>query len=113
MSGAPRLNRRLVLEERSALPDGAGGFAEGWREKGVLWAEISPRTGRDRAGEAVSLSSTSFRILLRAAPRGSSMRPVPGQRLREGARVFRLEAVTERGREGRYLVCFAEEEVAA
>lgn len=113
MSAAPRLTRQLVLETPGEAPDGAGGLLRDWRVLGVLWAEITPRSGRDRAGEGLRLSTLSCRITLRAAPPGSGRRPVPGQRLREGARVFRIEAVTERDPGGRYLTCYAEEEVAA
>ena len=110
---APRLNRRMALEERGTVADGAGGFTESWTVLGLLWAEVRPRSGRDVAGEGAVVSATSYRILLRGAPVGHSTRPVPGQRLREGPRVFRIDAVTEADASGRYLVCFAEEELAA
>lgn len=112
MSGPVRLNRRLVLEAAQRVPDGAGGFAETWVELGTLWADIRARSGRERAGEAVALSATGYRILVRAAPHGAPSRPVPGQRLRQGARVFAISAVAEADADGRYLSCFAEEEVA-
>ena len=41
------------------------------------------------------------------------MRPVPGQRLRDGARIFAIRAVAERDGDGRYLTCFTQEEVVA
>ncbi|MEM1004270.1 MAG: head-tail adaptor protein, partial [Pseudomonadota bacterium] len=44
---------------------------------------------------------------------GSSMRPAPDQRFREGARQFVIRAVAERDPRGQYLTCFADEEVAA
>lgn len=106
------LNRQLMLESREQAPDGAGGFAETWVAEGTLWAEIQARTGREAAGEGVSLSSTGFRITVRAAPFGAPSRPVPGQRFRDGARVFRIQAVAERDAAFRYLTCFCEEEVA-
>lgn len=107
-----RLTRKLVLEEAQTSPDGAGGFDTVWTGLGTLWAEVSPRTGRDRAGEAVSLSHTTYRIVVRAAPEGAPSRPRPGQRFRDGSRLFHIVAVTERDAEARYLTCFAEEEVA-
>ena len=54
----------------------------------------------------------SYRIVVRAAPMGSDARPRPDQRFREGARVFAIRAVAEEDAAGRYLVCFADEEVA-
>ncbi len=108
-----RLDRRLVLEEAQTVPDGAGGFAETWVALGTLWAGVKPGTGRERAAESVTLSTVPYRITVRAAPVGSPSRPKPEQRLRDGARVFRIQAVTEAGRSGAYLVCFAQEEVSA
>ena len=45
-------------------------------------------------------------------PPGCEARPRPGQRFREDARVWRIRAVAEAYPAGRYLTCFAEEEVA-
>lgn len=109
----PRLNRQLVLETRGQTPDGAGGYETLWMPVGVIWAEVIARTGRDRSGGAGPISATAYRITVRAAPVGSSERPVPGQRLRDVTRVYRIEAVAERDLDARYLTCFAEEEVAA
>ena len=50
---------------------------------------------------------------MRGAPQGATSRPVPGQRFRVGARLFRVLAVTEREPGGMYLVCETREEVAA
>ena len=49
----------------------------------------------------------------RAAPVGSPQRPKPAQRFREGARLYAIRAVAEQDSRGRYLVCFADEEVTA
>lgn len=112
MSGAVTLNRRLVLEDGGRVPDGAGGFAESWVALGTVWADIRSRTGRETAGEDTSLSRTGFRIILRAAPIGAPSRPRPGQRFRDGARFFLIEAVAERDAQARYLTCYCQEEVA-
>ena len=109
----PVLNRKLVLEAPDRVADGAGGFDEGWTALGTVWAEVSARTGREKQGEAVPVSNVGYRITLRGAPVGNSMRPLPDQRLRDGTRVYRILAVAERDPEGRYLTCFADEEVAA
>lgn len=106
------LNRRLVLEEADRVPDGAGGWTESWVVLGTLWADLRARTGRDAGGEAAHLSTTGYRIVVRAAPHGAPSRPRPGQRFRDGGRVFPILAVAETHSAGRYLTCFAEEEVA-
>lgn len=106
------LDRRLVLEAPSRSADGAGGYDETWVEQGVLWADLQARTGREADGEAASLSRTGYRITVRAAPFGAPSRPVAGQRFRDGARIFTITSVAEQDSRGRFLTCFAEEEVA-
>lgn len=106
-------NRRLVLEHVVRAPDGAGGFTETWEVLGTLWAEVRAGTGREAAGEEITLSSVAYRVFVRGAPIGSAARPEPGQRFREGQRVFAIQAVAEADPAGRVLVCFAREEEPA
>ena len=108
---APRLNRQMVLERLERVPDGLGGHVATWVAEGTVWAELRAGAGRSVAAEVLSLASVPWRITLRAAPVGAPSRPRPDQRLREGARVFTILAVAERGADGRYLTCFAKEEV--
>lgn len=107
----PILNRRLTLEEATRTGDGAGGSKLGWVAVGTLWAEIAAGSGRESAGEFVTVSTVPYRITVRAAPNNAPSRPKPEQRFREGSRTFRIHAVTEADRRGRYLVCHASEEV--
>lgn len=108
---APHLNRALVLEAVVRSPDGAGGFSSAWTALGTLWAEVLPGSGSDTLGEERMLSAVPYRITVRGAPVGSPSRPVAGQRFREGTRLYLIQAVTERDPFGRYLTCFAREEV--
>ena len=95
------------------MPDGAGGFTEAWVALGTLWAEVMPGAGRDVAGEEVTLSSVPYRITVRAAPVGRAVAPAAG------AAVSRRRAAVSHHRGdrarpgGRYLTCFAREEVPA
>jgi head-tail adaptor len=107
------LNRLLVLEERNQVPDGSGGYAEVWAAVGSLWADVQLRSGRDAAGGDVALGVVSYRIVLRGAAPGAPSRPRAGQRFREGTRFFAIRAVAEEGPDGRFLICFADEEVAS
>lgn len=107
------LNRALVLESRVEVSDGAGGFTTAWQANGTLWAHVSARSGREARLGGAAVARAGFRIMVRAAPVGAPSRPRPDQRFREGARVFRILAVVEAGQDGRFLTCFAEEEVAA
>lgn len=109
----PNLDRSLVLEAPERTPDGSGGFIETWRVLGALWAEVSPRTGRMGSEGPALVSRLGLRIVVRGAAPASAARPKPGQRFREGGRVYVISAVTEWDARGRYLLCFADEEVAA
>lgn len=111
MSGV-HLRRRMVLEQPGRDPDGAGGFVQTWEPLGEVWAEVTSLQGRETVEGGLALSRNQQRIVLRAAPQGSSMRPRPDQRLREGARIFTILAVSETDPAGRYLTCHTREEVA-
>ena len=110
---APHLSRQLVLEAPERVSDGAGGYSTQWTALGTLWAEVSARTGREREVEGAQAALTGYRIVVRGAPVGDPARPRPEQRFREGSRVYRILAVAERDQAGRYLTCYAEEEVLA
>ncbi|WP_456388451.1 head-tail adaptor protein [Profundibacter sp.] len=110
---APNLNRKLVLEDAEQVPDGSGGYAENWVALGVVWAEITAGSGREKAGEFITVSSVPYRITVRAAPVGAPSRPKADQRFRDGSRLFRINAVTELSGRAHYLVCYANEEVLA
>ncbi|MCB1406474.1 MAG: head-tail adaptor protein [Rhodobacteraceae bacterium] len=107
------LNRPMRLEEAVVTPDGLGGYSTAWTELGTLWAELRAGSGTERRGAIAPEGRMTFRIYLRAAPQGSPQRPRPDQRLREGARVFTILAVSEADPQGSFLVCHAREEVPA
>lgn len=107
------LSRKLTLETRNNLPDGAGGTVEAWTQEGVLWGDVQVRTARVRNAAETAFSTVRYRIFVRAAPSGQPSRPEAGQRFREGTRVFRIESVAEWDPDGRYLVCNAKEERVA
>lgn len=107
----PQLNRSLVLEAPVQVADGAGGFGLTWATVGTLWGEVKAGSGRDTAGEEITLATVPYRVTVRGAPVGSPRRPLPQQRFRDGTRVYNIVAVTERDSDGLYLSCFAREEV--
>jgi SPP1 family predicted phage head-tail adaptor len=106
-----RLSRRLTLETRASAPDGSGGQTVDWAPLGALWAEVTPRGGREEFAAGRPVARARFRILVRGAPVGAPSRPRPDQRLREGARVFAILTVAEHDPEGRFLEILAEEGV--
>ncbi len=107
---AINLNRALLLEAPLRSDDGMGGHVVTWQALGQVWAEVLPGSGRELGGEDMLLASVPYRITLRAAPQDAPSRPVPGQRFRDGTRIFEILAVTERDPGGRYLRCFTREE---
>jgi len=105
----PRLNRKLVLEEISRVPDGSGGFVESWVSKGALWVSLDARGASEKMVGARMLPVMKFKIITRAAPFGAASRPRPDQRFREGERRFDILAVGEYDEAGYYLEIWAEE----
>lgn len=110
---APMLNRLLVLEQPLRVSDGAGGFVLTWSPLGNLWGEVKVGSGREAAGEEITLAQVTYRITVRGAVVGSPQRPKPEQRLRDETRIFVILAVTEMDFGGHYLTCYAREEVPA
>ena len=106
----PRLARRLTLEAPVLAPDGAGGFARGWSALGTLFAEVERGAARVTAQPGGGESRRSLRITVRGAAPGAPSRPQPGQRFREGARLYPISAVSEADAQGRFLLCLAHEE---
>ena len=108
---APRLGVALELEAPERTADGRGGWRVTWRPLGRLWCAMSARSGRETTTRLGMVSVVQWRITTRGAPMGDPRRPMPGQRLRNGARVFVIEAVAEAG--PHHLDCFAREEEQA
>ena len=106
---APKLNRKMVLEELQRLPDGMGGYSESWISKGALWVNLDARGASEKLVGHRSLPVLKFKIITRAAPFGADSRPRPDQRFREGERRFDILAVGEHDDNGQYLEIWAEE----
>ena len=106
----PELNRAMVLETRALNPDGGGGQVEAWVALGTLWAAIERPAARLVADGAREVPALRVRIIVRAAPTGQDRRPLPGQRMRQGDRIFAIQAVSEYDPKGRFLQLWAEED---
>ena len=107
---ARQLSRRLTLERSTRAADGAGGTIAAWVPLGQLWAEVTPLVPREGdTGGAPTLRRT-LRIVVRGAPEAAASRPQPGQRFREGARLYPIDSVAEADPLGRFLLCLAHEE---
>ena len=107
-----QLNRKLQLESPTKTPDGSGGFHESWVVLGTLWAFIEPRSVRSADLQDIPTAKTLHRAIVRSAPLGSSMRPVPGQRFIEGARIYAIDGVMEADADSNFLDIWIREETA-
>ena len=96
------LDRRLVLQAPVETADGAGGVVRSHEAAATLWASVEPVAARGEVAAGHSGATVTHRIVLRFRD-GITTR----HRLRDGARVFRIVAIRERGR--RYLDIEAEE----
>lgn len=104
------LNRKLVLEERSGIADGAGGYSGGWVALGTHWAEVGRRSGRQERGEVGARSRVTYIVRLRAVAPGQPSRPRPGQRFRDGDRLFLIRSVGDARSGEAMLECVTDEE---
>jgi SPP1 family predicted phage head-tail adaptor len=106
-----RLNRKLVLEARTVVPDGGGGVVGGWQGLGSHWASLAPVSAREVVAGGRPVSQVTHKVTVRAAPPGSPRRPQADQRFRMGGRIFAIKGVAEADEGGAFLVCWVEEGV--
>lgn len=109
MAGAPNLNRKLVLEQRVAAPDGGGGVIEAWQSVGSHWAALKALSAREVVAGERPAARVTHKLTIRSAPPGSPRRPLADQRFRLGGRIFAIKGVAEADEAGAYLVCWVEE----
>ncbi|MCC6007592.1 MAG: head-tail adaptor protein [Rhodobacteraceae bacterium] len=102
----------MRLERSVRSPDGAGGHVESWQEVALVWVDLRPASGGAGTEDLRPLSRLAFRGLVRGVPPAHPARPRPGDRLREGARLFAVEAASEADPAGRFLRLWLAEEVA-
>lgn len=100
-------SRYLTLQAQERVDDGAGGHVRFWETRGGLWAEVRMRSGGLRHTEFGRTPRLELRITTHELPEGHPMRPLPGDRLLDGSRVFEIEAVHDGDR--RMLVILAAE----
>lgn len=98
------LRHRLVLEEATRTPDGAGGGVETWSTVAELWADLHPMSGREVSHAEQLSGRLTHRVIMRYRAG-----IVPAMRLRLGTRLFHIEAVRDLGERRRHLECLVEE----
>jgi SPP1 family predicted phage head-tail adaptor len=100
-----QMTARLDLETPQETPDGQGGVTLGWTGTASLWARIEPVSTMLSEEAAAEAGRITHRIWVRFRSDVSA-----GQRLRKGARIFRVKLVQDPDETGRYLVCQCEED---
>ncbi|MEM8851728.1 MAG: head-tail adaptor protein, partial [Pseudomonadota bacterium] len=80
---------------------------------GAIWAEVRMRSGDLRDTEFGETPRLKLRVTTHAVPEGHVMRPVVGDRVRDGARSYQVSAVHEGDGAGRTLALLVSEEVGA
>ncbi len=98
------LNRRLVLEAPAETADGAGGVIRSYEAVATLWASVEPVAARGDVVAAQLGATVTHRIAIRYSADITTR-----HRFRDGARVFRIVAMRERGK--RFLDIQAEERI--
>jgi SPP1 family predicted phage head-tail adaptor len=98
------LDRRLALEAPMETPDGAGGVVRTYDTVATLWASVEPVAARGEVVAAQLGATVTHRIVVRHRADLTTR-----HRLRDGARLFRIVTVRERGK--RFLDIQAEERV--
>ena len=100
-----RLRLPMTLEAMTAVPDGAGGFAETWTALAALHAALEPVAAERRFGADQALATVTHMVTLRSRPGVAS-----GMRFSTAGRVFSIETVHDPDETGRFLVCRVREE---
>jgi SPP1 family predicted phage head-tail adaptor len=99
------LDRRLTLEAPDETPDGAGGVVRSYQSVATLWASVEPISARGEVVAVQSGATVTHRIVIRYRADITTR-----YRLRDGARVYRIVTLRERGK--RFLEIQAEERTA-
>lgn len=100
------MRRRARLEIRGELPDGAGGFEEGWTLVAHHWVALLPASGAEAYEGAQLAPTVTHRVLCRAT---RALRPRADMRWVVAGRPFDIRAVFDRDGRGRMLTTLCEE----
>ena len=98
------LTRRVVLEQVTRAPDGAGGATETWSTVATLFAGLRALSG----GEGFVFDRTTGRATHEIIIRHRSG-VTPAMRFRLGTRLFEILAVLDEEGRRRHLRCLVEE----
>ncbi|MEM7303626.1 MAG: phage head closure protein [Pseudomonadota bacterium] len=98
------LRHRLILEQRTDTPDGAGGITESWTELGRIWGRVSPVSPSSGTTEDQVQETMRHRVIVRFRQDITS----DCRFLFEG-RELRILTVHDPDESKRYLICAVDE----
>jgi len=101
------LNKRLVIEDLVATPDGAGGSDVNWVEFATVWAKIKPRYGSEKLLAHAVTSTTTHIISIRYR---NGLRP--RMRFVDGTREFEIQSIVNVDEANTWLSCLCREKPA-
>jgi len=111
--GYVKLREKLSLEQKTQIPDTAGGWKDIWLELGNHWCMIKDSMGKAVYKGSAMAQRVTHALVVRSSPYSKSTRPRFNQRFRSSDdRTFLIHAVFEKDNTGRYLVCLCEEALA-
>lgn len=102
--GIGALRRRVTLEQQARVADGGGGVTVTWTAVTDLWAELKNLSGAEPFVAEGLQGKVSHEITIR-----KRTDVVPAMRLRQGARIFVIQAVLGLDEAEPYLRILAEE----
>ena len=95
-----RLRHPLALQQATATPDGAGGFAESWTTVATVFGRIEPLRADSFSRADQIMEEVTHRITIRHRANVSA-----GMRFSAGGRVFEIVTVHDPDETGRFLEC--------
>jgi SPP1 family predicted phage head-tail adaptor len=102
---AGAMNRRLTLETPVRSGDEAASATLTWSNLGLVWAAVTPRTGREIVTADGQAARISHEISIRW--RGDITAAL---RFRDGATIYLIHAVRDGDQHRRRLICLVEEQ---
>lgn len=98
------LSRRVVLEQLTRTPDGAGGATESWSTVATIFAAVRALSGSEGFVFDRMTGRATHEIIIRHRSDAK-----PTMRFRLGARLFEILAVLDEDGRRRHLRCLVEE----
>jgi SPP1 family predicted phage head-tail adaptor len=104
MTGIGELNCRLVLEESTETPDGAGGVTRSYAPVMTLWAKVEPVSARFHVEADAGGATITHRITIRRRAAVTTR-----HRFKDGTRTYRIVSMHDADGTRRFLQIGAEE----